>query len=248
MIDVACVCVGDKFPVDLYIDQLWLGLNKHLTVPFKLTVLTDNPNHDYFVDRPIRTVPIPDWSLVINPWWYKIYLFSPEMNFQNTVLYFDLDVILVKNINKFTTYGNAGFCILQDFNRKWIKDYQVSNSSVMKWEPKSFYGVWEEFSTDKTHYIKKFRGDQDYITNYFKGRKNLVWWPKEWAMSFKWEIYKGGLIKSSTGLSPEGTWPADDSNYQDPDSPWLINSDCSVVVFHGKPNPWETEFGIQHKC
>lgn len=251
MIEVACVCVGDKFPIDPCIDQLWLGLNKHLSQPFRLTVLTDKPNHEYFSNRPIRAIQIPHWHEKDDNgyphWWYKIYLFSPNMNWKGKVLYLDLDVVLVNSIDKFTSYGDGGFSILQDFNRKWIKNYHVSNSSIMGWQPEQYYGVWEEFNTDKRKYMSRFRGDQDFITHYFRERRDKHWWPAQWAQSFKWEIFRGGLIQSGTGLASDGTWPAPPEYYHEPEQPWSINPDCSIVVFHGKPDPWQTDFGIQHK-
>jgi len=246
MIDVACVCVGDEYKPELYINQLWLSLHKHLAQPFRLTVLTDNPDHPYYYNRPIRRIMIPSWPNVSKAWWYKMYLFSPDMGFTNTVLYFDLDVVILNNIDKFLSTSLDKFCILQDFNRKWIRDYPVSNSSIMRWQPEKYYCIWDEFHVTRTAMIGKYRGDQDYLTNFFKQRDDCIWWPAQWAMSFKWEIYRGGLIQSGTGLDTKGNWPAEPEKYQDKTNPWVIPADCSVVVFHGKPNPYDTDFGKQH--
>lgn len=249
MIDVACVCVGDQYSPELYVDQLWKSLNLYLTEPFTLTVLTDDPGNSYYHNVPIRRVQVPSWPGISGPgkaWWYKMFLFSEDMEFQNSVLYFDLDVVIFRSINKFTNYAPGKFVILQDFNRKWIRDYWVSNSSIMRWHPSAYYDMWHKFSGDITGNTTKYRGDQDFISAYFRERADKAWWPCEWAMSFKWELYRGGLIQSGTGLAPDGTWPASPSAYEQPEEKWVLPMDCSVAVFHGQPKPWDTEFGQRY--
>ena len=249
MIDVACVCVGDKYDPALYVDQLYKGLCKQLNEDFNLTVLTDTPNNPFYNTIPCRTVQVPDWKGLYGPraaWWFKMYLYSPDAGFTGTVLYFDLDVILLKNIDKFLTHEPGGFVLCHDFNRKWIPSYNVSNSSVMRWFAPHYFHIWEEFNKARDEFIAKFHGDQDFMTHYFKDRDDKSWWPHDWAMSWKWEIYRGGLIQSGTGLNDDGTWPAAPEKYHQPEQPWIIPHDCSVVVFHGEPKPWDTELGKQN--
>lgn len=237
----AAVCIGDKYPPEIYVENLWLGINQHTTGPVCLTVLTDQPDHPYYADRPIRTVQAPSWEISDNRlfWWYKMFLFSPHMELNGEILYLDLDTIIVGNMNKFFDY-TSNFCICQDFNRKWIRNYGMSNSSVFKYNTARDNFIWEKFNQDRAYYIKKFRGDQDFITHYMN--KKSQWWPTNWAMSFKWEIFKGGLIRSGTGLDSAGNFPADDNKYHTPEQPWILPSDCSIVVYHGKPNPVDTDF------
>jgi hypothetical protein len=58
-------------------------------------------------------------------------------------------------------------------------------------------------------------------------------------MSYKWEILHGGTKHGGTTV----TYPND---YFQPDIEWLDPQDCSIVVFHGNPDPWETHFGNLH--
>ena len=240
MRNFAAVCIGQKYPPDIYVENLWLGLNQHVTGPFQLTILTDDPENIYFHNRPIRTVRAPNWKLSDSRlfWWYKMFLFSPQMGLNGEVLYLDLDTIIIGNLDKFFDYS-TNFCICQDFNRKWIHDYAMSNSSVFKFNTHRDVFLWEKFNSDKMLNIKKYRGDQDFITQNML-KKKCNWWPREWAMSFKWEIFQGGLIKSGTGLDSKGNFPADDTKYHTPDQPWVIPSDCSIIVYHGKPDPTDT--------
>ena len=244
MLDVACVCVGDKYTPELHVKQLYTALHKHLQQPFQFNVITDCPDHSFYKTIDCRIIPTPDLAIqVYKPWWYKPYLFSKI--FKEQVLYFDLDVIIVNDIQNFTNYSDK-FCICQDFNRRWIPNYHVSNSSIMQWYAPNYYELWDIFSAQTSDIVKKYLGDQDYITNYFKDRTDLIWWPHNWAMSFKWEIFRGGLLQAGTGLTKDGKWPAEPDLYAYPEQPWIIPEDCSVVVFHGQPDPWVTEFGKQH--
>ena len=245
MLDVACVCVGDKYQPELHVKQLHASVSKHLQIPFKFNVITDQPNHPFYKTIDCQTIPVPDIELHSNNlWWYKPYLFSKH--FTNRVLYFDLDVVITNDISKFVDYDPLKFCICQDFNRRWIPEYTVSNSSIMYWHAPTYYDIWDNFSKNTQEITQKYRGDQDYITGYFKDRQDLTWWPKSWAMSFKWEIFRGGLLQAGTGLTSDGKWPAEKTLYAYPEQPWVVPDDCSVVVFHGKPDPWETDFGKQH--
>ena len=59
-------------------------------------------------------------------------------------------------------------------------------------------------------------------------------------MSYKWEIVHGGSRRGG----PDLEHPRD---YYQPDVPWVIPTDCCVVVFHGQPMMSETEFGTQYR-
>ena len=247
MINVVGVAVGSKYPPEIYVENMWLGLNKHLSKPFRLTILTDDVHHPYYSNRPIQTVELPNWPEVDTPsryWWYKMYQFSPDFPVQGDVLYLDMDTVIVENIDKFFEYTHR-FCICQDFNRKWIPTYNVCNSSVMRWNTGLHRYIWDNFVSNRAENIRKYRGDQDFVTHAIKDREYTLW-PKEWAMSFKWEVFRGGLIKSGTGLANDGSWPAEPNMYHNPDQPWLLDPNTSIVVFHGRPEPTVTDFWKQH--
>lgn len=248
MKNVVAVAVGPKYPPEIYVENMWLGLNKYLSKPFSFTVLTDDPQNPYYKDRPIRCVPVPTWPEVTdNPrryWWYKMYLFSKHMHLAGDVLYLDMDTVIVNDIDKLFTYTHK-FCICQDFNRKWLPNYHVCNSSVMRWNTSTHSYIWEQFENNRSNIIKKYTGDQDFITACIKDQQ-YQWWPKEWCMSFKWEVYRGGLVKSGTGLDNKGNWPAADNAYHEPNQPWRLDPNTSVVVFHGRPEPTITDFWKQN--
>ncbi len=242
MKDVAIVFAGDKF-TDQHVVQKRIQLDKYCSIPTRLSVLTDDPARIVGLGlRDTRAVLLPNWNLSGHRklWWYKCFMFSglQHIEWYDDVLYLDLDTILVNDIAKFWDYEPGKFCICQDFNRKFIRDYPVSNSSVIRFNPKDYTDIYEYFEQNQQAVMKQFRGDQDYITWWFKERESK-WWPEDWAMSYKWEILHGGAKHGGTNIR----YPND---YLQPDQEWVLQDQCSIVVFHGNPDPWDTHFGKLH--
>ena len=233
MKEIALVCAGTKFDPNIHIKQIYNNLGQNCT-DFRLTIFTDQ-----HVDLPgVRTVRLPDWPISQDPrklWWYKIAVFQPY-DWSGPVLYMDLDTIIIRNIDKFWDYEPDKFCICQDFNRQFLPDYPVSNSSIMRFTPSTVADLYLKFVENPEKIIRSYRGDQDFITDYFKKRTDSVWWPRNWAMSYKWEILHGGTRVGG----PDVKYPED---YLQPNEKHVVPKDCSIVVFHGTPDPYETNFG-----
>jgi hypothetical protein len=241
MKDVCIVFAGTKF-TDKHIVQKRQQLDRYCSVPTRLTVLTDDPARIMGIGlRDTRAVLLPDdWRFTGRLcWWYKVFMFSNTINWYGDVLYLDLDTILVNDIAHLWTYEPGKFVICQDFNRKFIRDYPVSNSSVIRFPVNEYTAICEHFNSNWQQISQQFRGDQDYITHWFKSHTGKTWWPTNWCMSYKWEILHGGTKHGS----PRITYPQD---YLQPDVEWVIPDDCSIVVFHGAPDPYETHFGKRH--
>jgi hypothetical protein len=238
MHEVCCVLAGDKFDPEIYVHQMLQKLRQHLN-DFRLTVFTDNPNHYYYKHRQIRAIRLPDWGYTARTmWWYKIYQFCPDIEWYSPVLYLDLDTIIIQDIDHLYNYETDSFCILQDFNRKFVPNYPISNSSIMRWTPDQTVSIYQRFLDNRETLVRKFRGDQDYITHHLKTYGSSKYWPPTWAMSWKWEIEHGGSNNGGMKIAEE--------DYYDFERPWIIPSDCVIVVFHGNPGPYETELGKQH--
>lgn len=241
MKEVCIVYAGTKFSTD-YVVQKRRQLDKYCTKATRLTVLTDDPAAIVGLGlRDTRAVLLPNWQLTGRQlWWYKVYMFSRAIDWMGPVLYVDLDTIIIADIVHLYKYEQASFMILQDFNRAFIDTYPISNSSVMRFDPRDHHDICEYFEDNREQIIRKFRGDQDYLTDWFKRIGGSAWWPRQWCMSYKWEIVHGGSRRGG----PDLEHPRD---YYQPDVPWVIPTDCCVVVFHGQPMMSETEFGTQYR-
>ena len=232
MKEIVVVCAGEKFNPNLHVRQIYENLHRYCT-DFRLTVFADQD-----IPLPgVRTIPLPDWNLhgPRQLWWYKINIFGPH-TWTGPVLYMDLDTVIIGNIDKFWDYETDKFCICQDFNRQFIKNYPISNSSIMRFNANKYQDIYNKFVENPQKHIRQYRGDQDYITAYFKERDDSAWWPKEWAMSYKWEIQHGGCRVGGLDVK----YPDD---YYQPDHKHIVPDECSIVVFHGKPDPYDTTFG-----
>tara|TARA_B100002019_G_scaffold291599_1_gene312227 strand:+ start:3548 stop:4261 length:714 start_codon:yes stop_codon:yes gene_type:complete len=231
MKEVALVCAGDKFDPNVHVKQIYANLHEYCT-DFRLTVFTDQD-----IGLPgVRTIPLPDWNLSARQlWWYKLYIHA-EHTWTGPILYLDLDTIIVNSIDKFWDWEPGKYAICQDFNRQFIETYPVSNSSVMRFDPGSTRDMYSHFISDIPKHLRQFRGDQDYVTDWFKHRPGKSWWPREWAMSYKWEIKHGGTRVGGLDVK----YPDD---YLQPDQEEVVPDACSIVVFHGKPDPYDTFFG-----
>ena len=52
MIEVACVCIGEKYDPALYVDQLLKGVKENLCADFNFVIITDTPNNPYYNSIP----------------------------------------------------------------------------------------------------------------------------------------------------------------------------------------------------
>ena len=212
------VCTGDKYP-DKYVNILYNMVSRH-TQNFKFFVITDRHRQ---INPTIQQVIIKE---VFPTWWNKVHLSNPAHPFIGDILYMDLDVVIFRNIDNLWTYnvGQNKLMIIQDFNRCRMEDWKVSNSSVMRFTAGTLHYLWEMYAQNPHAVQGRMHGDQDWITS--KGTKDIVWWPRTWIQSYKWELVGKKDTKIKNGAKHV---------FQHPPT---IPDDCSVAVFHGEPKPF----------
>lgn len=103
-------------------------------------------------------------------WWSKIDLFKPG-RFEGRVLYFDLDVTIVSNLDEIIDY--APFAAVRDYLNK-----NLINSSVMVWNAGELDHLYKRFTLDDMNH---YPGDQEYIQDFSLPTK----FPKNWFPSYK---------------------------------------------------------------
>ena len=216
---IVCVKWGNKY-VPEYVNVLKNMCKRHITVPYQFHCFTENPNG---LDADINVIPLGKESF-IKTWWSKLYMFHPEVNLQGTILYFDLDVIIFRNIDRLFAHDPGKFMIIRDFNRCRVKDWKQSNSSVMRWQGGDLNYLWHDFEKDPARIMGQNHGDQDWIMKRAAG--DLVHWPDEWIRSYKWEMMGRKDTKIRKGAK---------HIFQHPPT---ITEQNLVAVFHGEPKPF----------
>jgi len=216
---IICVKWGNKY-ISQYANVLYNMVKRHTTLPFEFHCITDNPTG---LDSHIKTIKLPNdpW---LKTWWSKLWMFGSHLPLQGNILYFDLDIIVFRNIDNLFTHNPGKFMIIRDFNRCRIKDWKLCNSSVMRWQTGTMNFLWDDFKIRHTQIMQSNHGDQDYITA--RANDQINHWPDEWIRSYKWEMIGLKDTKIRKGKKYVFEHPA------------RITEHNKVAVFHGDPKPF----------
>lgn len=110
-------------------------------------------------------------------WWAKVSLFEPR-RFSGRVLYLDLDVDVVGNLDDLADY-EAPFAAISDY------EFPLTiNSSVMAWDAGYLDHIYNNFSASV---MRQMRGDQDFI----HAQASAFHFPKRWCPSYKHHVRRG---------------------------------------------------------
>lgn len=199
-IDMAIVCVlksGGDYDID-YVIKLKNMIDKNTTLPYKFVCLTDM-NIDKNICKSIKLVQgYPGW-------WSKVELFRAGLIDAKRIIYFDLDTIILKNIDDLLNFP-YNFFALYPWNKKNRRD-GLCASGMMAWKnDNSFSSIFDQFDIKK---IDKYsKGDQEYISKCLKKNGKEV--------KFFQNLFSG--IYSYKRNCKNG-----------------LHEDARIICFHGKP-------------
>jgi hypothetical protein len=199
-------------------------LSRHITPSIRLHVYTEAGR--VVPDHMIKHA-LTDWGIAgpKTSWWYKIQLFNPKHH-AGPLLYFDLDTVIVNNIDWIWQQPLRYFWAVRDFKYLWDSKSTDLNSSVMWWDTRSYDSVWQNFQTeDLSKIMRQYRGDQNYITSSVRSVEQRFFDPRR-IKSWRWQCLDGGYnFQTRKHICPgAGT---------------QIDADASILVFHGKPKPMD---------
>lgn len=220
-INCACVIHGSGYAWD-YVDRLYNMLSRHITPGVRLHVYTEEH----------RTVPAPyikhsliDWGISgpRQSWWYKMQLFNPEQ-YSGPMLYFDLDTVIVDNLDWLWQLPLDYFWTVRDFKHLWSPNDYTVNSSIMWWDTRKFDYVWKNFKAQDLNQIRlKYRGDQNYITDSISA-SNLRFFDTDRVQSWRWQCLDGGYKFTQ-------------KRHLLPNTGTTLLKNTSILIFHGNPKP-----------
>jgi len=225
IIDCACVIYGSAYSWQ-YVDCLYAMLQRNLTREFNLHVYTeaDRPVPDHMIKHCLTGWPD---IRADRAWWYKMQLFNPEHH-AGPLLYFDLDTVIVNNIDWIVDTPTTYFNTVRDFKCLWSPHSTGINSSIMWWDTVRYSYVWDEFSKNSRRETQlKYRGDQDFISQIIPQNQRRYFAPER-VKSWRWQCLDGGYnFKKRRHYAP-GTGTS-------------LFKETSVLIFHGKPKPSEVQ-------
>lgn len=206
-----------------YVNILYDMVRRHLKTPHRFLCLTDDTSG---IRPEIETAPIPDIPLGSAPHfsgWRKLACLSPELDIQGTVLFFDLDVVILDELSPFLDFEAEKFCIIEN----WTQIGQgIGNSSVFRYEAGKHTDIFEHFRQNHEQIYIDVTNEQTYLTEMVRETGYAVkFWPEEWCRSFKrHSLPRNRLLRFvQTPRQPEN---------------------CRVLVFHGPPKPIDAANGI----
>ncbi len=216
MLNVICLKHGVKYD-SVYVNKLYNMIQRNLTISHNFICFTDDPAG---INPSIEIKLLP--NLQFEGWWWKPYIFKHDHFCSGDInLFFDLDMVIIKNIDHLATYLPEKFVGLRDVGRVFVPDIKKLGSAVMKWPAGQFSNVWTNLENNVS-LCKRFRGDQDWI--WYEIHNQVCFFPDDWIRSYKWEIRSRNEL---TDFGPNSTF----STIKDP----YISPNTSVLAFHGNP-------------
>lgn len=223
--NIICIKWGDRYPAD-YVNRLYNMVKRHTTLDFRFYCFTEDSAG---LDGDVIVKPLPELNVapVDNKYGYRKEAGLcddnlGELNGQR-VLFFDLDVVIVDNIDCFFTYPeNDDFFIIDDWKSK---KGLVGQASCYSWVVGTLGYVKKYFEDHPQEVVEQFyTASQEFLSDQIIKKKGaLKFWPDEWCRSFRFHCMPiGPLRKFVTPKIPIGT---------------------KLVIFHGWPKPHEAITG-----
>jgi hypothetical protein len=216
-----CIKWGEKYGPE-YVNRLYDAAKLHVSAPFDFVCLTDDSEG---LDPAIVIHPIPELGcptpIKTRGNWKKVALWGKELSahLTGTVLFLDLDSIIVDNIDCYFSFGSPEDIILE---RNWARPFSgLGQTSVFRFPIGSHPEILKNFQKDPQAIADQFGFEQHYITHSTKSV--LKFWPRGWTRHFRlhclgpmpWRLLRPAVI-------PKGS---------------------RIITFPGGPNPSEAMVG-----
>jgi len=218
---VICMKWGTAYGPE-YVNILADMVKRHMTLPHQFICFTDDTSgiHPHIETREIPEIPLG--SAAIWSGWRKLASLSPKLGIEGTVLFLDLDLVVMGNIDCFFTHKPGEFCIIEN----WTQPGQnIGNSSVYRYEADKHHDIFDDFSKrhEEIYQDKIITNEQHYLTWEVAKKHKVEFWPDEWCRSFKRHSLPNKLLRYFIAPKPP--------------------KDCKILVFHGPPKPIDAAHG-----
>ena len=221
--NVVCLKHGIKFS-SKYVNNLYAATKRNTTLNINFHCFTDDPEG---LNENIIIHILPKFNGV-DGWWYKLYLFSKDIDIEGRIFFMDLDTLIVGNIDHYISY-DKGFVVLRDL---WAGGNNVG-SAIMSFETKKHSYIWEKFiaNPEQEKQLIYPHGDQKIIQKYQTDRSYWQFiYPNE-IFSFKSHC-RNGIPQGARIICFHGK----------PSIEEAISTTTRVQGFVIPPTPWITDY------
>lgn len=210
---------GTRYPAE-YVNRLWSMIKRNTERETRLVCYTDDPSG---VDSDVDCYPLPESCVperVKKQTWEKVSLWNSELEgIEGNVLFIDLDVVIVGNLDDFFDYKpEVTFCVIENWTQIGSGN---GNTSVFRFKVGAHSYLADRMRTNGEDVLQQYRIEQTYISQEIS---EIAFWPQEWCSSFKHTIMPH--------------WPL--NLFMAPRMP----ENTRIVCFTGKPDPDEARDGI----
>lgn len=217
--NVICMKWGTAYGPE-YVNILAAMVRRHLTLPHRFICYTDDTTgiHPFIETRPIPEIPLGSAPLISG--WRKLASLAPTLGLDGTVMFLDLDLVIMDNIDCFFTFEPGKFVIIENWTQPGQK---IGNSSVYRYEATAHHDVFDDFSKRHEQIYLDVTNEQTYLTQEVAKNHEVAFWPDEWVRSFKRHSLPSRLLRY----------------FVTPKQP----KECKILVFHGPPKPIDAAYG-----
>jgi hypothetical protein len=224
-VNIICIKWGQGYHAT-YVNKLKNMVKRNTSFDIKFYCFTDNSEG---LDPDVISKPIPSIKVIPNGCFKReTAFFSPNLGGLKgkRVYYFDLDVLMVGNLDTLFTYPKDNdFYIINDWASKGDK---IGQGSCFSWVISDQYNdITTDYEKNKSDIDLKYgTASQEYLSyKIIEKQGQLRFWPDEWFCSFRFHCLPHPLMRY----------------LQIPKIP--KTEELKVIVFHGYPNPEEAQKG-----
>ena len=179
---IICIKWGTKYGAD-YANKLYGMVSRNITPPFRFVCFTDDTT-DVRPEIECQELPQLDVTMPTNTLgkWPKSRLWGEKLgDLTGTVLFVDLDVIIVDSLDPFFEYGEPDDVILSYNPSNPLE--RLGQTSCFRFKVGSLVSLQEKFKADPQGIADKYRFEQRFVTRNVPGGVKLF--PKKWVAHFR---------------------------------------------------------------
>lgn len=180
---IICIKWGTKFGPE-YVNRLRGMIARNITPPFRLVCFTDD-RAGLHPDIAVRPLPDFDYTAPTNTLgkWPKSRLWGDLGDITGTVLFLDLDVVIVGNLDDFFTFGDPDDTVLAT-NPQSVKPFEkLGQTSVYRMRVGKLAPLQDIFRADPQAIADEYRFEQRFVTRRAPG--GVRFWPRGWVVHFR---------------------------------------------------------------